>query len=517
MPERWQLELRKLRAVEPSSSLWERVQARPTRDGEPPLRRRILATVVAFALFLGAGVFAWTALRPAGIRDRPGAADDPEVLMAEGELAVFGDPPTAVLSFAGESQTGTWVDYCWTDEAGEICGEGLPEDPPHRFMKLVALAPIALKGDWRSLAAQYEPIGENGRPIEFTKLDLVEGDGSVNVPDDPGRYELWVSADWPEGDALFRFGVEIVVERDVSDGAPGASDVLRIACRDGTVEVPTPVVAARPEGVLVSAENDRAVVVEFHRLDVEPGSAFGGPIGHTARTWPIEPGRFEVGCLEDDRQSYADVPTATFEVVDPNGYWVGFSADCDRAGVREFAAYDGGGADYVDDPSAIRGTLTGLDEEDEVRLPGYVEGSGSKDGRYVIVRDGRVIGHVFVGLSDTDDPIGAGLTEVTGEGCADSGLGDVSERDGSRLQCGGTQPEPFEAPGGPRAVPGGEAYINANLSGMRVDDDVQQISFIEGTEWDGAWTVTRAGRFVALVSFPSLDGVACDGSGIGGT
>jgi hypothetical protein len=74
-----------------------------------------------------------------------------------------------------------------------------------------------------------------------------------------------------------------------------------------------------------------------------------------------------------------------------------------------------------------------------------------------------------------------------------------------------------EAFGGPRArvLPGDSAYIHGNLPGITSRDDVVQVTF-EDEPWMGLWHVIRDGSVVAVVDYGSLDGEACQGSGVAG-
>jgi hypothetical protein len=74
-----------------------------------------------------------------------------------------------------------------------------------------------------------------------------------------------------------------------------------------------------------------------------------------------------------------------------------------------------------------------------------------------------------------------------------------------------------EAFGGPRArvLPGDSAYIHGNLPGITSRDDVVQVTF-EDEPWMGLWHVIRDGSVVAVVDYGSLDGAACQGSGVAG-
>jgi hypothetical protein len=74
-----------------------------------------------------------------------------------------------------------------------------------------------------------------------------------------------------------------------------------------------------------------------------------------------------------------------------------------------------------------------------------------------------------------------------------------------------------EAFGGPdvRIQPGGSAYVSGNLPGIPPLDDVVQVTF-EDEMWMGLWHVIRGDSVVAVVHFGSLDGEACQGSGVAG-
>jgi hypothetical protein len=210
----------------------------------------------------------------------------------------------------------------------------------------------------------------------------------------------------------------------VSEGPPTAeASVLKVRCGTDGAEILTPVVIAQPDGVHLEVENTAgAAAVEFSLADA-PNTSFGGPIGPAVSVWPIEPGSVFVECLAKMSDTGRGLRTARFEVTDPNGYWVGGGLECEEGDRSlEVSVHDALPTDYPDDETAIRGSLHSVQPSDEVRLPFYPEGGGSKDGRYIVVRDGRVVAFLFIGLSDETDRYGPGLTEVTGEACASSGI-----------------------------------------------------------------------------------------------
>src|SRR5262245_23355714 len=73
MPERWERELRKLGGLDVDEApVRERVDRGPTGDRLPPRRDRLVAGVVAVAVFVAAGVFAWRAFAPGSPRESVG-------------------------------------------------------------------------------------------------------------------------------------------------------------------------------------------------------------------------------------------------------------------------------------------------------------------------------------------------------------------------------------------------------------------------------------------------------------
>jgi hypothetical protein len=87
------------------------------------------------------------------------------------------------------------------------------------------------------------------------------------------------------------------------------------------------------------------------------------------------------------------------------------------------------------------------------------------------------------------------------------------------LDCSPSDRIPFPTPEGPFILPGGSAFIRGNMAGFLQSDVIEQMTKRDGSGaggWDGTWQVVRGGSVVADVEFPSLSGVACRGTGIGG-
>jgi hypothetical protein len=91
----------------------------------------------------------------------------------------------------------------------------------------------------------------------------------------------------------------------------------------------------------------------------------------------------------------------------------------------------------------------------------------------------------------------------------------VSPLDGDVADALGCPPARRVEFGGPhaRALPGGAAYITANLPGIELTDGVTHV-IREEKQWHGIWHIVRDGAVVAVVDYPLLDGQACRGSGV---
>ena len=90
----------------------------------------------------------------------------------------------------------------------------------------------------------------------------------------------------------------------------------------------------------------------------------------------------------------------------------------------------------------------------------------------------------------------------------------LPDRATDALDCDASHREAFGGPDA-RILPGGSAYIVGNLPGIERSDEVVQVTF-EDDPWMGLWHVSRDGSVVAVVDFGSLDGEACQGSGVAG-
>lgn len=277
----------------------------------------------------------------------------------------------------------------------------------------------------------------------------------------------------------------------------------------------TPIVVAQEDGVhviMLPIGPEQAV-----QFELESGEQFGGPISADGEPhpWPIAPGPAEVSCHGTSWRAAGE----PFEVVDPAGHWVGQELACAETGSVEVVGYDGGAAEWIDEPAAIRGILRGVLPGDRVMRPAY---GLDRLNRWAIVRDGDVVGLVwFTAVTDASDPRGGGLGRVDGDVCADAGIGGTvpprdPDEDGVELDCRAQSQAAFEYEGTLVGLPEGESFITANVQGIRSTDDVVPPVGVDGSDgWGGVWTVVREGKTVASIDYPTLDGITCYWNAIG--
>jgi hypothetical protein len=270
--------------------------------------------------------------------------------------------------------------------------------------------PVVVSGDFASVEATAWTTASSDR------MKYADHVPEIDAGADPVVHYRW-DVSWGDGSTA-SFWLQLTVAEGPEDGE---ASILRIRCGDAGAEVLTPVVVAQPDGVHVHVENlAGAAALEF-AIPESPSSTFGGRIDDDESVWPIEPGDVFVECLEQVSDTYQGPRTAKFEVVDENDLWASSTLQCDEGdpvlGVR---AHDETGATFPDDETTIRALLHSVQPADEVRLPGYPEGPGVKDGRMVVVRDDRVVAVLYVEETRAND--GSVVEQIRGEACADCGI-----------------------------------------------------------------------------------------------
>ncbi len=222
MTKRWERALRALDDVEvPADRIRERARREPSGDGPGPMRsprQRVVAGVVAFAVFIAAGAFAWRMLQPTSSQVG-GTNPGPLVLRA---APAEGDPepgvePQAVASLhLGDVEVPMLSAF--TVSGGGDVGLGTPgqewDVAPEDY--------VAVPAD---TAVRVADAGADPLTVELwdasqrlvTAIDPLGDAPFARV--DPGRYRLYVDAHWSSADGgwiegEFQFGVEIVAPMD---------------------------------------------------------------------------------------------------------------------------------------------------------------------------------------------------------------------------------------------------------------------------------------------------------------
>lgn len=236
MPKRWERELERLDEVEvPTTRIRERAADGPTSAGREPERsgrQRVVAGVVAFAVFAAAGIFAWQILRPVGSDEVAlGPTDVPSVVV---NFVATDQQNGARGTLTSDDQTthGFIGSHCWTFAGGSGCADTVaPSFAPKEFVAVERGAVLTVTGD-------ADPVhGELDRDGSFP-FDKVEGFGTIADPivlDQPaGRYVLSMNAHFEQGDVPFFFPIEIVVPVDGS-GEPSTEADIQVGVYEAMI------------------------------------------------------------------------------------------------------------------------------------------------------------------------------------------------------------------------------------------------------------------------------------------
>jgi PASTA domain len=513
MSERWQRELEKLRTVGAPSSMRTRIDAGPTGEGVPPMpgrRQRVVAGMVAFAVFGAAIAFAWGAFGRDGSETRaaepaptPGAA----VFTFLAHPTEGGANPTGTMTFADESIEAFGTSFCWDFGGGSMCADTIePEFSDSDFGAVPAGTPVAFDGDARSIDGQVDTAG----PFPFDRIRALDTSDAPVLPTEPGRYVIEFTATWSQGGRTFYFPIRII---DAS--APKTSSLVATmtAPPDGSVPKLTLTYAGTKEEFFAQAGSWPGVdgfdqPLQVFSIPVAAGSHL--LVEGDARNWVVDIKREGAADSEDtDGIAILDIPGTyllTFKGVWDEGT-VGFPVQIE---VRD------------------------LDTSQEPSPPSPSAGE-SPSGAPVTVPDvvGMTDQQAMAALSDV------GLSWIVAFRAADGELWHVVEMDppaGSAIASGlevrlvvATEITPLPrgaedalacpavdrvAFGGPHAVvlPAGEAWVRGNTGGIEKTDEVVPAT---SNGSSALWHVIRDGAVIAVVDDGTLDGVACAGSGVG--
>jgi hypothetical protein len=221
-------ELRQLDDLQ-APDVWPRVERSmpPPHDGRlegPGPRQRVIAAVVAFAVFGGAVALALGAFgREAPVIVPAGAG--PIVFTFESRDGA----PHATMQVSGRTVFGNGSSYEWQDGNGSstISDTFGTEFDFKEWIEVPAGATIEVDGDADEVRGWVDSCCDlSAPPPHISVLDLVAG---ATMPNEPSRYVLEFTAVWPQGDRSFYFPVEVVAQPVASPSAeaePGAANLV---------------------------------------------------------------------------------------------------------------------------------------------------------------------------------------------------------------------------------------------------------------------------------------------------
>ena len=317
MPERWEDELKKLRREEMPDGVRERAEGGPRRELPNDGRQRLVAGLVAFAVFIAAGAFAWRAFDRAGTggsepTPSPSPVTAPGTLVLD--LSSLDNAPSFSISFEGLVQEGIRQAYNWCgSDSGCVSGTGdfAYYPPVTEYLPVSDGSTLQVTGDAESF--EVEVSDADGTPIR----DAAVADGAL-VAHSPGRYVWNVKGTWSQGDGNAFFGLEVLPPVDQ------IPDVLHVTCTPNRATADGTVVRAQADGVHIaidaSADVTGADIVRGASPDEFVGIGADAP-QDGSHAIGIDPGGWGIGCYEGSRGSVSpyDIHTervAGFTVVD---------------------------------------------------------------------------------------------------------------------------------------------------------------------------------------------------------
>ncbi len=411
MPERWEMELRKLREVRPAADLDARVEEGPR--GAPPSSRsrRAVAAVTGFAVFAAAaGAFAFVVLREDGSGGVVGGeGDEPRLVL---ELVSTENAPTASLRYGDERVDVVTEGYEWCD--GDVCASMISDfafyPPVGEYLVVPPGTPIEVTGD--GTVDSFRVTDPDDEPIP--------GATELVVPSTNGRYVFAITGSFERGEGFFFFGVQAI------DSPASAPDVLHVDCSAGTTRIDSSIVRTQADGLHVQGTGmqgwDGLEIVTPAGTPPDEVSAVGDIPADGATGWPIAPGRWEIACASTERPvEAAGASTVPLELVDPDDHWAPVELDCSPGSLVEATETSSWIPSSVPHEAAAARVLDGLQEGDRIRGAGYGAETWLRGFTYVVDRDGRAVAELVLSPLETYG--------VRFSACPDSGIRLASTED----------------------------------------------------------------------------------------
>jgi hypothetical protein len=446
MTERWQRELKKLRQLEPPSTTWPRAQQSPRWDRPDSSRTgRVIASVVAFAVFAAAGVFTWAAFD--GQPTTAGRMGPPGEQVVRIDLASGTDGDLAAVLRSGTADAaGTRfpVDVFGADGASFQAPDLIATYPPAGFARITPDATFRLQGEVQrgsvnAFLFRGDEIGADPKHLGIW-TDLTQGEGDLtwdlegvaqrDVPTKGGnRYLLAVMGRTLSGEEFgFSFGVEIQKGALVSEPTATPSDaadipnVAMIRCTEAGTELLTPMVRPQTDGVHFEIDNQSQAraIAGWHADDPGPrysywASEFNAQDPNPTNMLPLEPDRYLVQCIDTRADSDAidlrPEDAQPMEIIDVDGVLFPDRLSC-SGGSRRYA-FDG--RPSLDGEEYIRDTVPGIQNTDIVGPAGYA-GTAQQEWGWRVERDGRVV--ALIRLAEPHP------TTIILDACVGSGIGE---------------------------------------------------------------------------------------------
>lgn len=500
-------------------------------DTEPRLIERLDLDHVFTPEESGTYLLSFYASWPQGSRSFTWFVDvlENEVPQPEGQIALIRleatrTAPTGSLSFGGFSVPVRIYDYCWDQD-----GDGQQD---------ACQSPLWAEG-WGSEDAYLSiPVGtsyvldEGG--ATGIEIRVSKGGGARAVGDpvgiealaslDDGLHVLSISASWPQGDVEFHFPIDVVAVESPEPppsvepvdlpvvsfhGGERPSAVLRFEGREAPSQVESYCwdQPADSDGLVASSCVDTILspFMAGTQLLIPPGSRLF--VETDGREESIE---LFISAGNDptvDRSPIAEDGLASLE---PGVYVLTAVTRWDGQDERVTFHFGIQVGERASEDGITVPDLVGMDHQEASML---LDELGLE-----YVWAWREVPDVELGhVASTDPAAGASLregdpvllviaTEI--EPLRDGGLDALDCRTEERVAFGGPDV---------RIDPGADAYIRGNLGGIEQTDEVVQVTWPTGfSDWNGLWHVIRDEIVIAIVDWDSLDGFACEGSGIAG-